>query len=74
MTHCESMHLAGESHFESEEVEMRWLVMYGRGRALRRPGSGGGVSFVKSFETEAAAKAFVIECTKAGMRANMVRR
>lgn len=43
-----------------------WLVMYGRGRALRRVGGHGGISMVQSFEEKAAADSFVQECKELG--------
>jgi hypothetical protein len=44
----------------------KWLVMYGRARALRARYAGGGTSFVKAFADESAALAFAAECERAG--------
>jgi hypothetical protein len=46
-----------------------WLVMYGRGRGVRAPNSGGGISTVRKFDDEASAQAFVRQCRKEGLRA-----
>lgn len=49
------------------EAEM-WLVMYGKGRALRSAGNGGSVSSVKSFKDRTEADAFIKKCKRTGLR------
>jgi hypothetical protein len=45
-----------------------WLVMYGKGRALRSAGNGGSVSSVKSFKDRTEADAFIKKCKRTGLR------
>jgi hypothetical protein len=48
-----------------------WLVMYGRGRAVRAAASrNGGISSVRSFADKASADAFAQECRDEGLRAS----